>query len=468
MRRISQFVTRKLLIFVGCCLLLLPPLGLAHPQAYVLDNGLKLVVNVDKRSPLALFMIWYKVGSSYEPAGQSGLSHMLEHMMFRGTAKHPADEFTALVGDLGGVQNAFTGHDFTVYYQKWHPDHLSKSFYYEADRMRNLVLDSEIFRKENNIVQEERRSRSEDNAIALTYERLMAGAHLAPAYRHPVIGWMADIENMTIEDLKSWYAQWYVPNNAIIVISGHVEPKQMLAYAKQYFGEIPAQALPQLKPQTTPPPLGEKIIKVEAPANLPHVYISFNVPSLNTAEPTWEAYALDMLATVLDGGDSARFAKNIIRDQQLAVAISTQYSLYSRLSGLFTIGATPGQPDKIEALKTALLTQIEQLQTSKVDAKELARIRAQAIAAKVYQQDSLFGQAFIIGHLEAVNLPWQTHAQYIDAINSITAEQLQQVAQKYFTPKNRTIAYLQPLIIHSETTPISRTPEAELADKKNV
>ena len=219
------------------CLVFTQPIVAAERIAeqiheYQLDNGLKLIVNVDNRSPVAVFTIWYKVGSSYEPAGQSGLSHMLEHMMFKGTRKHPEGEFSRLIAELGGEQNAMTGPDMTVYFQKWSNEHIEKSFYYEADRMQNLVLSQQEYEKENKVVQEERRLRVDDQPISLTFERLKATAHLAHPYHHPIIGWMDDIKNMTLADLTDWYNTWYAPNNAVIIISGDVKPDNMFTFTR--------------------------------------------------------------------------------------------------------------------------------------------------------------------------------------------------------------------------------------------
>ena len=243
---------------LGAILFLVALPGLAKGQVheFLLDNGLKVIVKEDHRAPIVVSQVWYKVGSSYEPAGATGVSHVLEHMMFKGTRDHPPGEFSKIIAANGGRENAFTGRDYTAYFQTLSKDRLEISFELEADRMRNLTLGQKEFEKEIEVVKEERRLRTEDKPTSLTYEQLSAVAYRNLPYANPVIGWMSDLENMTVEDLQHWYRLWYAPNNATLVVVGDVDPKQVLELAKRHFGPLKPEKIPTQKPRVEPPPAG--------------------------------------------------------------------------------------------------------------------------------------------------------------------------------------------------------------------
>lgn len=414
-------------------------------QEYQLNNGLKLIVKEDHRAPVVVSQVWYKVGSSYEPRGITGISHALEHMMFKGTKNRKTGVFSRIIAQHGGRENAFTSKDYTGYYEIMTADKLPLAFELEADRMHNLLLNEEEFKKEIQVVMEERRLRTEDNPQALTYERFAAAAHVSTGYHHPPIGWMHDLKNMTVEDLRKWYKSWYGPNNAIVVVVGDVKPENVYALAKKYFGPISKIEMPVIKPQKPVKQLGYKEQVVRVPAKLPWVIMGYSVPVLKTAKEKWKAYALDVLAAVLSGGDSARLPKNVVRGKQIASAASAGYDPFSRLPSLFVLYGTPAQGHSVHDVKKALLASINQFKLKLISEKELDRVKAQAIADKIYKKDSMTGQASDIGSLEAVGLSWRDDEAYLKHIEAVTPEQIRDVAREYLNENNLTVAILKPL-----------------------
>jgi zinc protease len=412
---------------------------------YQLDNGMKVIVKEDHRAPIVVSQVWYKVGSSYEHHGITGVSHVLEHMMFKGTEKLPPGEFSRIIAANGGRENAFTGRDYTAYFQTLSKDRLEVSFELEADRMRNLILLPEEFAKEVEVVKEERRMRTEDKPTSLTYEQFTAAAYRSSPYRNPIIGWMNDLDNMEVEDLQQWYQRWYAPNNATLVVVGDVEPRAVLALAKKHFGPLKPEKLKPPKPPQEPRQLGISRIKVKAPARQPYMIMGYKSPVLGQVDEEWEAYALEMLVAILDGGDSARFARNLIRGKEIAVSAGAGYSAFSRLPGLFVVNGTPADGHSIEELEQALRDEVDRLKTEKVTEAELARVRAQVIAGKVYELDSIFYQAMEIGTLETIGLDWRLGDEYVERMKAVTAEQVQAVANKYLVEDQLTVAVLEPL-----------------------
>ncbi|MDH3935349.1 MAG: insulinase family protein [Gammaproteobacteria bacterium] len=420
-------------------------LGAGAVTEYRLDNGLKLLVKQDHRAPVVVSQVWYKVGASYEHDGISGVSHVLEHMMFKGTDDHPPGEFSRIISENGGSENAFTSKDYTAYFQRLEKSRLAVSFELEADRMRNLHLQDKEFQKEINVVMEERRLRTEDKPTALTYEQFIASAFVSSSVRIPTIGWMDDLENMDLDDLQHWYQRWYAPNNAIVVVVGDVEPEEVLALAKKYFGPLKPEQIVPPKPRLEPAQKGKRYIIVQAPAEVPYTIMGYKVPVLKTANESWEPYALEVLANILDGGDSARLTREIVRGSQIASSAGAGYDLYDRQAGLFLLDATPADSHSIDDVQQALFAQIQRLKDKPVTSDELERIKTSVVASNVYEQDSSFYQAMKVGQLEAVGLDWKLADSYVENIKAVTAEQVQAVASKYLLDRYLTIAELDPL-----------------------
>ncbi len=411
---------------------------------YQLNNGLKLLVKEDHRAPVAVSMIWYKVGSADEPGGITGVSHALEHMMFKGTPRFPLGVFSKTIATLGGQENAFTNTDYTAYFEKLTATELATSFELEADRMQNLLLDKNEFAKEIKVIREERRQRTDDNPQALAYERFLAAAHLATPYHHPVVGWMSDLYHLTIDDLRSWYQRFYTPNNATLVVVGDVNAEQVHQLAIHYFGTLKKGGNSHRRIQQEPPGLGPKKLKVYAQAQLPLLILGYTVPSANTAQHSWEPYALEIIAGLLDAGENARFAKNLVRGTHIATGVDAYYNIYSRYQTQFVLMGTPSQNHNLKELKAGIFEEIKRLQNAPINDTELQQIKTQIIAQKTFEKDSIFGQAMELGLLETVGLGWQTADKYIDRITAVTAEQIQQVSKDYFQGSTMTETQLLP------------------------
>lgn len=413
-------------------------------KEHKLENGLKIVVREDHRAPVVVAQIWYKVGSNKEYRGITGISHALEHMMFQGTPTLPGDGFAALISQYGGNNNAFTGEDYTAYYEELDTSNLPISFQSEADRMSNLTLAPEAFAKEIQVVIEERRMRTDDNPQNVTWERFMATANTKGPYHHPVIGWQEDLDHMTVEDLRQWYQKWYVPNNATIVVVGDVDAQKVFQLAQQYFGPIPSRSLPQTKPLTELASIGEKRIKVHLPAKLPYIIWGFDVPSIKTAEQQQEAYALVLASALLDGGESARLNRDLIRGSQIAAELGTSYDPFKEYSTQFILAGIPSMGHSVDELEKKVMEQINLLKTKPITQEELQRAKTQLLAQEVFEKDSMSQQAIMLGILETVGLPWQLADTFPDKIKAVTPEQIQQVAKKYFNPIRLTVAELVP------------------------
>ncbi|MCG5509855.1 insulinase family protein [Ectothiorhodospira sp. A-7Y] len=425
----------------------------SNVHEFMLDNGMKVLVLPDQRAPVVSSMVWYRVGSGHEHGGITGISHALEHMMFKGTEARPAGEFSRTIAALGGRENAFTSRDYTAYFQQLATEHLGTALALEADRMRNLTLPEDEFIQEMRVVREERRLRTEDNPNALTFEHFNAVAWLSSPYGIPVIGWMADIDEYTVADLRDWYDRWYAPNNAILVVVGDVAPEAVHDLARTHFGPIPARDLPAVKSRTETPQLGERRITVRAPARVPYLLVGYKVPVIMTAEEDWVPYALQVAAGVLDGGESARFSRELVRESELVASAGAGYSPLSRLDTLFMLSATPSAGVERAEVEAALTKALERLKDEPVSTAELERVKAQVVAREVYRLDSIQGQAMRLGMLESVGLPWQLGDEFAERIRAVTPEQVQAVARRYFEADRRTVAWLDPLPIDPDDPP---------------
>lgn len=442
---------KRLIAFVLCAGFFLPlTASSAGVKEFVLKNGMKVLVKEDHRAPVVVSQVWYRVGSSYEHDGITGVSHALEHMMFKGTEKYPAGEFSKIISANGGQENAFTGTDYTAYFQTLEKSRLEISMKLEADRMRNLTLPEDEFLKEIKVVQEERRLRTEDNPRAFTREVAMATAFQTSPYRQPIVGWMTDLENMQAGDLASWYRKWYAPNNASLVVAGDVNAEEVFKLANRYFGKLKRGNTGTPRPVGEVPQNGIKRVIVKRPAEVPHILMAWKTPVLTTVlrpeaeAEQWEPYALEVLAGVLDGGGSARFAGRLVRGREVASGIGAGYSLISRLDNVFTIAGTPARGRTVTELEDAVKEELQTLKDEPVSEQELERVKAQVVSSDTYEKDSVFYQAMIVGMLETVGLPWSLEDEYVENVQAVTAEQVRQVARKYFIDDSLTVAILEP------------------------
>ncbi|OGS92228.1 MAG: peptidase M16 [Gallionellales bacterium GWA2_60_18] len=416
----------------------------AEVHERTLANGLKVVVKEDHRAPVVVQQVWYKAGSMDERTGVTGIAHVLEHMMFKGTATVPAGEFSRRIAAAGGRENAFTSYDYTAYFQQLHKSKLELAMQLESDRMRNLNLSAAEFAKEIKVVMEERRMRTDDEPHALLQERMMATIYQQHPYQHPVIGWMNDLESLTVGDAKAWYDRWYAPNNATLVIAGDVKADEVFALAQRYYGTIPRRAMPPARNHAEPAQVGIKRMVVKAPAELPLLVMSFHAPVIGDPAQDWKPYALDILAGVLDGNESARLNKHLVREQQVASSAGAGYDSVSRGPSLFTFEATPSEGRTVNDVEAALRQEIAQLVQEGVSEEELRRVRAQVMAGEVYKLDSLFYQAMQIGQMESIGLGHRAIPLMLEKLQAVTAEQVRQVAEEFLQDDNLTVAVLDP------------------------
>lgn len=431
----------KQILIVACVLPLL-----AHAEVFekTLGNGLKVIVKEDHRAPVLVQQIWYRAGSMDESTGTTGIAHVLEHMMFKGTKSVPQGEFSKRIAAAGGRENAFTSYDYTAYFQQLHKDKLELAMKLESDRMRNLVLSDAEFAKEIQVVMEERRMRTDDQPHALLFEKLMAMAYQEHPYQHPIIGWMNDLSTLTAADARSWYQRWYVPNNAVLVVAGDVKANDVFAMAQRYYGVIPSRALPVRKKFSEPPQLGSKRFTVKAPAELPLLVMAYHAPSLRDAQKDTMPYALDVLAGVLDGNQSARLNKILVREKQIASSAGAGYDGTARGPSLFTLEGTPSEGVSVAELEAALREQIAVLARDGVSAEELARVKAQVTANEVYKRDSVFYQAMQIGQMESIGLSYKNIPEILVKLQAVTAEQVQDAARDLLKDDNLIVAVLEP------------------------
>jgi len=412
----------------------------------VLSNGLKVVVKEDHRSPVVASMVWYKVGGSYEPKGLTGIAHVFEHMMFKGTEKYAPNEFSRIIAENGGRDNAFTGRDYTAYFQQLEKSRLPISFELEADRMRNLKITEEEYLKELEVVKEERRLRTDDKPESYTYEAFNKAAYDVSNYKNPIVGWPEDLETLTVDKMMPWYVRYYAPNNATLVVVGDVEPEAVFALAKKHFGKLPAGNIPPTPRVLEPLHTQQRRIVVERKAKVPYMMMGFQAPAFRSEKPKdWEPYALTVLAGILDGGKSARFEKNLIRDQKVAASTWVDYDPVVRLDGMVMLGATPAQNTSVQELEAAIWQQLNVVKSNLVSDKELLRVKAQIAASDVFQKDSGFYQAMSIGRLETIGLDWRLENDWLPRIKQVTAQQVQAVAKKYLIKERSTVATLKPL-----------------------
>jgi zinc protease len=409
-------------------------------KEYTLDNGLKVLLMEEHKAPVATFQIWYRVGSRNELPGNTGMSHLLEHMMFKGTKKYGPKTFSQTVQRNGGNDNAFTSKEYTAYFETFSSDRIWLSLDMESDRMRGLLLDPKEFNSERDVVKEERRLNHEDDPESALYEKMMEVAFLNHPYRIPTIGWMNDLTNMKVEDLKVHYDTHYVPNNATIVVVGDFDSEKMLSEIKNQFGRIPKGAEPRKVTIDEPLQKGERRLYFKKEAELPVLIAGYHVPALTHKD----SYPLSVLELVLSAGKSSRLYKSLVYEKQMALYAGGDYSMVSTDPSMFYLYATsmPGKP--VEELEKAIYTEIDKFKTEPVSEKELTKAKNQIESSFIMGQDSNFNRAMLLGQYETV-ASWKLLDNYVDEIRKVTAEDVMRVAKQYFSEDNRTVGILVPV-----------------------
>ena len=416
----------------------------APTHSFTLDNGMKVIVREDHRAPVVTVMVWFKAGSIDEAPFETGLAHVLEHMMFKGTEHLGPGDFSRLVARYGGSDNAFTSYDYTAYYQQYEASRLPLALELEAERLGSLQIDDEEFHRELQVVLEERRMRTDDNPNALAWEKFQAIARPGTGYAHPVIGWRSLLAQLQPEQARSWYQRFYVPGNATLVIAGDVSREQVEPLVQRFFSDLPAGETPPRPEQSVRPAAGERRLALTMPVKVPALYMLYNVPSLVTADNKQDFYALTMLAGVLDGGMSARIETDLVRGQKLVAGAGASYSGIQRGDGTFTLSAAPNPEVSLEEVEAALREQIVRLQTTLPDESEMARVRAGVLAGQVYEKDSVMGQAMELGTLSTLGLNLDLSETFADELARVTPEEVQRVAREWLVPERLAVAYVTP------------------------
>ncbi|TAN41157.1 MAG: insulinase family protein [Nitrospirae bacterium] len=437
-----MFIAR--LVFIGVCLFLFSDAQASQVKEFRLKNGLKVLIVEDHKAPLATFQIWYRVGSMDEPTGKTGISHLLEHMMFKGTPKYGSKVFSNIIQKNGGGDNAHTSKDYTMYFQTLSSDRLHLSIKLEADRMRNLLLDPKEVSSEKNVVMEERRMRYEDSPQNLLYEEVIAASMKTHSYRWPVIGWMSDIASIERKDLFEHYRRMYSPDNAFIVIAGDVDPEKIMSDIKKHFGRIKPSGLRKktAKKNTVnaePGQNGERRIYLKKEAELPYIVMAYHTPNF----PDNDSYALDVMATVLSDGKSSRLYKSLVYEKKMALNSGADYNGFHRDPFIFTFAATAAPGKDIGEIEETIYDEIEKIKKEPPSDKEVRKAKNQIESSFVFAQDATYTKAYYAGMFEMLG-DWRLMDRYLEGIRKVSPQDLQAVAGKYLNELNRTTGILVP------------------------
>ena len=411
-------------------------------EEYTLSNGLNVILIKDNRSPLVVNSIWYKVGSSYEKPGNTGISHVLEHMMFKGTKNFSTGEFSSIIKEMGGTENGFTSKDYTGYFQKVHKSNLEKCIELEADRMNNLIFNEKEILSEIEVVKEERRLRTDDNPISKTFEKIMLNAYGMNNYGIPIIGTMDDIGSITKKDLKRWYKTHYHPKNAIVIIAGNFDNENVKKYIEKYYGSINSEKqLISIKEHvdhktTDYFEVYEKVAK-------PIIFIGFKKQKFNQNKSR-EHYALELFIEIMDGGYSSRLTKRLVNEKKIALDTFISNDTYNQHSNLLIIGGTPRGNISTEEFQKSILTEFSKKNIDTITANELNIAKARIKANNIYKFDSVLNQAMQVGMLETKNISWRELDKYTSIIDSIKLDEIKRAGEVYFVNNNKLITIINP------------------------
>ena len=427
-------------------LLILPATIFAlEVKEYRLENGLKVLIIETHKAPVATFQVWYRTGSIDEPAGKSGLSHLLEHMMFKGTPRYGPAVFSKIIQKNGGTDNAYTTKDYTVYFELFSSDRITLAIELEADRMQNLTLDPKEVLSERSVVIEERRLRYEDDPQNSLFEEVVAATYKAHPYQRPVIGWMSDLESIEKDDLYKYYKANYLPSNAIIVIVGDVKADQIIEDVKKSFGHIYPGPLKKGFASSEPIQRGEKRILLRREAESPYLLIAYHTPAF----PHEDSYALNVLSLILSGGKSSRLYKSLVYEKKIALDVDADYDGFNKDPYLFFLDATVSPGKNINDVEEALCTEIEKIKKRPPSEQEVQKAKNQIEASFIMEQDSIYLEAMKYGMFEILG-SWRLIDRYLEGMRKVTPEDVTSVAKKYLKEDNRTVGILIPKKNESE------------------
>ena len=441
-----------------------PPPSQEKPQQFQLANGLTLIVKPDRRAPTAVHMLYVRVGAMDEVDGTTGVAHVLEHMLFKGTPTTTPGEFSRKVAALGGRENAFTSRDVTGYFQQIPAGALEEVIRLEADRFANNKWADDEFKREIEVVKEERRLRTEDNPRSQMYEQLSATVFQASPYRRPVVGWMSDLDAMTPEDAREFFRKWYVPANAAVIVAGDVDPQKVKQLVEKHYGSIPARAVPARKPREEPEQAGIRRLEFKAPAEQAYVALAFKVPQMRNFERTPEnddALALTVLSAVLDGYEGARLGRALTQGpDRVADSVDASNGLWGRGPQLFTLAGVPAKGKTPEQVEAALRAEVARVARDGVTEAELQRVKTRWIAGEIYKLDSVMSQARELGNTWLLGLPLDADRLLMQRLSEVTADQVKSVAARYFGDDQLSVGVLRPLPVDPNRKP--RQPAVQI------
>lgn len=400
---------------------------------YTLSNGLKVVLIKDTRSPVVVSSIWYKVGSSYEREGISGISHILEHLMFKGTKTMSPGEFSRKIKQIGGSENAFTGRDFTGYYQKVHKDYLEICLELESDRMNNLVFVQDEVSKEIDVVKEERRLRTDDQPISKLFEKINKQIFGMSRYGIPIVGTMDDIGSIKISDLKEWYDSYYTPSNAIVIIAGDIDFTKTKKMVEKHYGQIEDRKVMRSIGSINHKTSYEDILTYDK-VSKPIVLMSYKHEPFSEDNKK-EMYTLELLFELMDGSNSSRFAKNLVDKKMVAMNTFISFDTYSANDNLITLGGSPRSGITLNKFKDEILNEFKEFVKNGLEEGELEQVKSRLLANNIYKFDSVFYQVMQVGMLETKGYNWKLLDAYIEDINSIGEADLKKIANKIILNK---------------------------------
>jgi zinc protease len=407
---------------------------------FTLPNGMQGIVIEDHRAPVVTHMVWYRAGAADEKRGKSGIAHFLEHLMFKGTKDVPDGQFSKLVEANGGYDNAFTTEDQTAYFQRLAADRLDLVMKMEADRMRNLILSDSDVTTERDVILEERSQRIDSQPEALFSEQLDAAQYLNHPYGTPTIGWRSEMEQLTRQDALDWYQHYYAPNNATLIVVGDIKADTLLPTIAKLFEPIPKGPSPKPLAVTEAPQHGERRFLLKREAQVPFVMMGYRVPNYSSDD----SYALNVLESILSHGKSARLYQSLVYEQKTALAVGADYGLMQADPGLFYFYAVVKPGEKVEAVEDAVLKEIQRIQTEPPSELELQRAKNQIEAAHIFEQDSNFRQAMLLGEAETIGAGWRKVNQFVERTRAVTAQDVQRVASHYLAADMRTTGTLIP------------------------
>ena len=415
-----------------------------------LANGLKVLLLREPRAPIITLQVWYRVGSRNEALGKTGISHLAEHLMFKGTAKYGPKYFSREVQKVGGTDNAFTSRNYTAYFETGPKDQLRHWLEMEADRMRGINVDEKTFETEKKVVIEERRMRTEDDPASFMQEAAMAATFEAHPYQWPIIGWLHDIESISLDDYRTYYHRYYLPNNCTLVVVGDIDPKEALTQIEATFGALPAGPEPPKVTAKEPKHYGPRRVEVHREAQFPSLLMNYHVPNWESPD----AYPLELLARILSSGRSSRLYHHLVYQQKLALEAAASYDFDTTDPFIFSLAGQPMPGKTVAQLEAALETEIKRLQTDLVGDKELQKAKNQVAASFYMALDSIFYRGMLLGRTATV-ARWTLLKEFVPKIQQVTREQIREVAKKYLVADNRTVGVLVP--IKSAKAPTGRS-----------